>query len=131
MNKLIVALLCSLSIFANCEIELQSENLCAELVWLDGPYLNNESSFEVNFYNKQTQKPTSPISEVEFYSWMIMNHGHSHGGPAISWTQVSEGKFLIEDARFFMMHGGFWNIAIELFSNSGVSLEKKLVRVEF
>lgn len=135
MKAFILFLALSLNVFseANCPLEFSSENLCAELTWIDGPYLNEESTFEVRFWNKfNPGKLVSPQNEVEMYSWMIMDNGHSHGGPAISWTEESEGLFMVEDARFFMMGmKGYWNIVIRTLDESGSEIQKKMVRVQF
>lgn len=131
--KLIFALLLSLSSLAHCPIEFKTEGLCAELTWLKGPFLNVESTFEVKFWQKGSGHVyQTPKNEVDLYSWMIMDNGHSHGGPMISWTQTEEGVFLVEDARFFMMGmKGFWNVVISTKDENFNEVESHMVRVEF
>lgn len=107
----------SLNSFSHCPIDFEEAELCADITWTDGPYDGKVSSFEVMFWRKgdASHTPVSPNLEIDIYSWMVMANGHSHGGPIMSYLELSEGIFLVQDARFFMgSMKGHWEVRIEL-----------------
>lgn len=132
MKKIAVLImsLLSISAFSYCPILFESENLCADLEWTRGPVLNQTSGFEVTFWENgdPSHTPVSPGFEVEFMTWMVMDNGHSHGGPAINWDEVEPGVFIVNDARFFM-HGmkGYWQVKIQLTENAELVEEQAVM----
>jgi hypothetical protein len=113
----------SLNSFSHCPMDFSEANLCAKLEWTNGPVLNQKSSFVINFWEKGDSSHTavSPRDEISIYSWMIMESGHSHGGPALSWNEVSQGVFESKDARFFMGRmKGHWEVRVDLIENGNV-----------
>ena len=135
MKKIItlLTLLVSVSAYSHCPIKFESENLCANLEWTSGPVLNSLSAFEVVFWKSgdHSHTPVTPKSDVEFMSWMVMDSGMEHGGPAMNWDEVETGIFQVNDARFFM-HGmkGYWQVKVQLTKYSEL-VEEKAVLVEF
>jgi hypothetical protein len=122
MKKLIALSLAlfSLNSFSNCPIEVPETTLCAKIHWTNGPVLNQNSAFELNFWQKEDELQTSVELdfEVVIYSWMIMQNGHSHGGPAMTTTKIGPSKFEVLDAKFFMGHmKGFWEVRFDLLKN--------------
>ena len=123
----------SLSTQAYCPHYFQSESLCGELKWVQGPLLNKKSHFLFKFWKEGDREQTSvsPSTEVKIYSWMTMANGHDHGGPKMTARETSPGIFEVRDARFFM-HGmnGFWEIVVDLKNNNTV-LDSTRYRVQF
>ncbi|EQC46832.1 hypothetical protein [Bacteriovorax sp. Seq25_V] len=130
--KLVFAMFLSLGAFAHCPLEFKSENLCAILNWKKAPIANVDNSFEVTFWKKgdYNHVPVTPQADVGFIAWMVMDNGHQHGGPAMTWNEISEGKFEVNDAKFFM-HGmkGYWQVKIQL-SEYGDLVEENAVKVD-
>lgn len=125
-------LLMSVNSFSHCPIEFKEINLCGAVTWIDGPYDGKVSKFQVNFWEKgdQYHEPISPAYDIDIYSWMIMENGHSHGGPQMSYQEVSQGIFEVNDARFFMGGmRGFWEVRIELFNDLNQSISLGASRV--
>lgn len=118
MKKLLVSLitLVTVGVSAHCPMFFEAENICADVEWVDGPMYDVESSFEVSFWRKgdHTHTLVSPEGEVSFKPWMIMANGHSHGGPAMTWTEVEPGLFAIDDARFIGGMNGYWQILVKV-----------------
>ncbi len=132
MMKFIVAMFISASIFAHCPLEFKSENLCAVLNWKRAPMANVNNSFDVTFWVKgdKNHVPVSPNADVGFISWMVMDNGNAHGGPTMNWREIEEGRFEVNDAKFFM-HGmkGYWQVKVQL-SEYGDLVEENAVTVD-
>jgi len=113
----LIVLLFSFNTFSSCPLELTEVDLCAKLTWIDGPHLDKKSHFKVEFWDKfdESQARVTPSFDINIYAWMIMQNGHSHGGPKMTWNKTKEGVFEVKDARFFM-HGmkGYWEVRIGL-----------------
>lgn len=131
--KFLFALFITITAYAHCPIYFETENLCADLKWKDGPYLNVENSFELKFWEKGDHNHTtvSPNKDVSFLSWMVMDNGHSHGGPALKWEETDAGVFNVTNAKFFM-HGmkGYWSVRIQL-KEADVVAEEFFYTIEF
>ncbi len=79
---------------------------------------------EVVFWKNDdpAHEPVSPNFDVDIYSWMVMDNGHSHGGPKFSSQEVLPGVFQAKEVRMFMGRmKGFWQIRIDL------SRDKKVI----
>lgn len=126
MKKLVLAisLIVSTMASAHCPIEFKTENLCASLTWQNPPKLDVNNTFTVKFWQKGDHNHVGmePKNTLKMKTWMVMDNGHSHGGAAITWNELEEGVYIVENAKFFM-HGmkGHWEIKIELFE------EQKLI----
>ncbi|MBT4793314.1 MAG: hypothetical protein HON90_17215 [Halobacteriovoraceae bacterium] len=138
MKKIVLSLLVffnfSLAIANDvCPMNFSDANLCAELMWNDGPYLGKVSGFTVKFWGAQdsNQINTSPEYSIKIYSWMVMDNGHSHAGPALTWNEITPGVFISKDARFFMGRmKGYWEVKVDL-SQGGVIVSSQAQRVNF
>ncbi len=133
-TMLLIATLLSFNSFAHCPIAFTEADLCADISWIDGPNLGTTSHFEIVFWEKGDHSHTyiTPSYDLKMYTWMVMDNGMNHGGPAITFNQVDDGVYEVMDARFFM-HGmkGHWEVRIELGNQSGlVSLGKTVVPLE-
>lgn len=118
---------------ASCPMSFEQTGLCAQLEWVDGPYLNTVSHFKIKFHNQNDEDEVaiSPQFDIKIYTWMIMASGHSHGGPALNWQEISNGIFESKDARFFMGGmNGYWEIRVDLNSN-GSLISRSSQKVEF
>ncbi|MBT4762298.1 MAG: hypothetical protein HOO06_11415 [Bdellovibrionaceae bacterium] len=102
----------------NCPMDFKNTELCADLTWIDGPYVDEKSHFKIMFWKKGDSEKVfvSPDYDLDIYTYMIMDNGHSHrGGIELEWLQVSAGVFESKNARFYM-HGmkGFWEVRVGL-----------------
>lgn len=130
---LLLALLLSINSFGTCPIELEDTNLCANIEWIDGPNLDNTSEFKLIFWKSgdTNQSEVELDFSINVYSWMTMQSGHSHGGPAMTFEKIGDSEFLIKDARFFMgSMKGFWEVRIDLLKNESVFSTGK-IKVDF
>lgn len=85
------------------------EGVCATMKWLDGPVLNKKSSFQL-ILNEPLKE-----SNIKIYTYMLMDNGHHHGGPKMSFNEITPGVYQSNDARFFMGHmKGCWEVRVEL-----------------
>lgn len=129
-NLLILStFLVSLNLFAHCPMKFEDTNLCADLVWVNGPVLNKTSHFQIHFWEEgdESHTPVSPQFDINIYSWMVMDNGHSHGGPKLTWAEVAEGFFESKDARFFMGRmKGYWQVRIDLIQNGSVFAQESV-----
>lgn len=120
--SIMILFLLSLSSFAHCPIDLGETNLCADITWVDGPYANDTSHFQMLFWKRgdAEHRLVSPDYHLDIYSWMIMDNGMNHGGPAMNAYEIEEGLFDIQNARFFT-HGmnGHWEIRVKLSDDQG------------
>lgn len=120
--SLLLMTLLSLNSFSHCPIDFTEVDLCADIQWIDGPHDGAVSQFKLMFWKKgdQFHAPISPDFEVDIYAWMTMDNGHNHGGPQMTYKEISEGVFEVNDARFFM-HGmrGYWEVRTELIDENG------------
>jgi hypothetical protein len=135
MKLLLVTILSFLAVnaSANCPIDFDNTGLCAQLEWTQGPVLNQKSHFKVTFWEKNdvNQTQISPKFDVDIFSWMIMDNGHSHGGPALTYNEVTPGVFISKDARFFMGRmKGSWQVKIVL-EEGNLVLSEKAIDVVF
>lgn len=128
MKKLFLSFLI-VSSFAKADCELKFENLneCADIKWNYGPVLDQKNQLEVIFDNKEIEAE----GEIKFYAWMIMHGGHAHGGPTMTWNEISAGHYEINDARFFMggMHG-YWELRADL-TKDGELIDRAAYRIKF
>ena len=126
-------ILCSVQSWAACDFNFEKNKVCGKLEWIDGPYLGEKSHFEVKMYRKGdlSESPIDAQVDFHFYGWMVMDNGHSHGGPKMTYRRVRPGVYEVRDARFFM-HGmqGYWEIRAD-YRRYGRSMETAAVRVEF
>lgn len=117
------SLFMSLSLFAHCPMEFKEVDLCANIKWINGPNLGQKSHFQLTFWEKgdHSHNPVSPDIDIDIFSWMIMDNGHSHGGPKMNFHEIIPGVFEVRDARFFM-HGmhGYWEIRTNLIDEGHV-----------
>jgi hypothetical protein len=113
---LVLITLFNVSLLAEeCELKFTGTPYCATLEWTKGPLLNDTSAFTLTILDETTMMPISPKEEIDIYSWMIMYHGHNHGGPLFGFTEVEEGVFKVDEARFFMGGmRGHWEIRVDL-----------------
>lgn len=129
---MIVFLVFSSMAFANCPIDLTAADLCADLAWIEGPYDGKTSQFRVKFWKSgdEDQVAKSPQYKLDIYSWMVMGNGHNHGGPKLTWSEVSPGVFEVLDARFFMgQMQGHWLVRIDLLDNQNQIAAESSYRV--
>ncbi|MFG1493550.1 hypothetical protein ABMA75_08300 [Halobacteriovorax sp. ZH4_bin.1] len=123
--KALIVLVITASIMA-CPYEIDTQNLCVDIEWTNGPFDGKPSAFEAIVYDKQSGERVSP-EDLKVYVWMMMANGHQHGGPAISWS-FDEDQLINGNAKFFMGHmKGYWQVRFELngdFAAIDVELKK-------
>ena len=114
--------------FANCEIEVAELNACAEVKWVDGPYVGQYSKAELAFFTEQTadgEKDYIDLGQeydLKTFVWMIMEH-HQHGGRPITLSQTAKGIYSLD--KIFFMGGmkGQWQLRFQLLKNQQVAHE--------
>ncbi|MEH0860512.1 hypothetical protein [Halobacteriovorax sp. DPLXC-1] len=112
MFKTIIALLLTTSIIA-CPYQFESQNLCVDMEWTNGPFDGAPSNFEAVVYDKDSGEKIAP-ENLKVYVWMMMANGHQHGGPAIDWA-YGEDQVIDGTAKFFMGRmKGYWQVRFEL-----------------
>jgi hypothetical protein len=119
----------TLNTYASCPIHFDGTGLCAKFEWTYGPVLDEKSHFKITFWELGDidQTEFSPEYEIDIFSWMIMANGHSHGGPGLTWNEISPGVFESKDARFFMGRmKGSWQVKIFLKEGGLVQSEKAI-----
>ena len=118
MKKLLltaIALLSMNSFAVDCPIALETENLCAELTWTNGPFINSmgEKSFstlEVLFFAKGDKTKTAVnANHISIYPWMIMMGGMEHGTRPTETTLLASGKYEVSKV-FLRKMMGHWEI---------------------
>jgi uncharacterized protein YodC (DUF2158 family) len=117
----------------DCPMNFSYSGLCADVQWVDGPYDGKTSEFILTFWQKGDLKknPVKPNYEVRVYSWMMMSHGHHHGGPKMTPVEITDGVFEVKDARFFMGNmQGYWEVKADLREN-GVVVDEAGEKVDF
>ena len=123
----------TIEIQAACDLDFKKSNICGRVEWVDGPWLGEKSHFEVTMYRKGdiSELPVDQQVDFHLYSWMVMDNGHSHGGPKMTYRKIRAGVYEVRDARFFM-HGmkGFWEIRADL-KRYGRTMETAAFRVNF
>lgn len=90
--------------YANCD-QIINDNYCANLSWLQGPYIDAYSTAEVSISDLDGN--AVDLKGITFYPWMIMD-GHEHGSMDIIQTHKSKGLYLIEEIFFFSGMEGIW-----------------------
>jgi len=125
MKALVLTLsfLFSLNLLAHCPMNFSEVDLCADIEWIDGPNLDKTSHFQLIFWKNgdHNHEPISPRFDLDIFSWMIMHHGHSHGGPKMTFQEISTGVFEVKDARFFMGGmQGHWEVRVNLLDGEDV-----------
>ncbi|WP_412462990.1 hypothetical protein [Halobacteriovorax sp. RT-2-6] len=112
MIKTLITLLMTASIVA-CPYQIESQNLCVDLEWTNGPFDGKPSTFEAVVFDKDSLERVTP-KDLKVYVWMMMANGHQHGGPAITWS-FNEESIINGNAKFFMGHmKGYWQVRFEL-----------------
>tara|TARA_Y100000768_G_C23788612_1_gene591527 strand:- start:278 stop:682 length:405 start_codon:yes stop_codon:yes gene_type:complete len=134
MKKLsLFFILCFFSPMGHTNCVTVVEDICAELEWIDGPHLGKTSHMEVRFYDMvgSQARPIAIDYDVNLYSWMVMDNGHSHPGPQFAFYEISPGIFESKDVRFFMGRmQGYWQIKLELLKEQKIVGEHEFA-VEF
>lgn len=117
MKNLLITTLAFLSInsFASdCPISLDTEKLCAEITWTEGPFINPRgekkfSTLEVKFFaiGDELKTPVN-ANHISVYPWMVM-HGMEHGTRPVETKLLPSGNYQI--SKIFMRKMmGHWEI---------------------
>jgi hypothetical protein len=115
MKKLLCLLVAVFSIntFAtkqDCVVEVENK-YCVQVNWTEGPHLDAYSTNEVIFTDLNSGEVVELPLSAQFKTWMIMDM-HSHGGSAVTTTQVETGTYLNEEIYFFTGMSGVWQFRL-------------------
>ncbi len=127
MKKIILVLtvLFSSSVFSmdkNCPILLESIDTCAQVMWTDGPFLNERgqrkfSTAHVKFFqNGDAEKKPVIIENVQVYPWMIMPM-MEHGTRPVTQKLMADNTYMVSKILLKKMHG-HWEMRFKLGTDS-------------
>lgn len=111
--------LISSSVFA-CEVGevvFPKTELCAKVLWVEGPSYNQYNTIEVTI-NKDT-----PL-KLNVIPWMVMSGGHEHGSRNVKLTEYSSTNYSVE--KIYLMGGmvGDWFLRFQLLDSDNVVVEE-------
>jgi hypothetical protein len=113
--KYLVLLILSISLaHANCELNFKASNLCADLNWVKGPEVNQESAFVLNF-----DKSFKPY-QLKVDLWMQMGN-HGHGTRPLIMNEISSTEVSFTQGWFVMK--GSWLVRGFLMNEAGTVVE--------
>lgn len=92
----------------DCE-QIVDERYCANIEWIQGPFIDASSESIVSIEDIKTGLPVVLGDKIEFKTWMIMEH-HSHGGSPVLVSQNQPGKYRIRNIYFFSGMKGVWQL---------------------
>ncbi|MBY0416406.1 MAG: hypothetical protein K2Q18_19680 [Bdellovibrionales bacterium] len=115
----------SSSIYAceKSEIAFSKNNLCAKIVWLNGPALNNYGSLAV------TLSDTTEL-KLNVIPWMVMGGGHEHGSRPVAITAQSSRDYLVEKIYFMGGMMGDWYLKFQLVNDKKEIVEEVRTLIE-
>lgn len=119
MKGLLLALVFTVSTaWAQDCLQVEGQNLCIKIEWIEGPNLGAMSSNVVKFVDLDQSTGTqevysTPKGTLEFYGWMIMGR-HAHGTRPVETRKVQNGVF--ENKKIFFMDGmkGRWQFNLKI-----------------
>lgn len=115
----------SSSIFA-CEVgevAFPKADLCAKILWVEGPAYNQYSTIEVTL-NKET-----PL-KLNVIPWMVMGGGHEHGSRNVKMTAYSSTNYSVEKIYFMGGMVGDWFLRFQLLNDQNIVTEEVRSLVE-
>lgn len=114
-----------------CQLYFSELNVCADLKWVDGPYLNKVmhrrghrghhsmdmkkySTLDILFY-EPADGPSTPLSFpfIKIYPWMIM-HGMEHGSRPVLINKLPNGSYRVSKILFNEMSHGYWEMRFKI-----------------
>ncbi len=95
-----------------------SNGMCAEIKWLKGPTAEEDSSFQLNFWNKEGEK--DPVGQVSSYLRMTCCGSVTF----LKTEKLSTGKYQVNKVRFMP---GNWELYVQL--KEGEKVEKQFVEI--
>lgn len=108
-----------------CPLKFAQAGLCGEIQWITGPAVDQNSSFQVTFWNQNSSPDkvewVDPSAQVG--AFIRMTCCGSVFFPKI--TKVETGKFLVSDVKFTP---GKWEVYIQL--KNGNNVEKQFITVK-
>lgn len=93
-----------------CNMYYSQSQLCADMAWLKTPTEQEQGSFDLKFYSKESlDQLISPNFDVFVLLWMP---GMGHGSSPVTVSKLSEGHYRVSNV-FFVMKGE-WEIHIQI-----------------
>ena len=106
---LVLSAVFTISSFADerCDLKFSQSNVCANVDWIYGPYLDQYTSAKISH--------TEDINVVSMkvIPWMVMAN-HEHGSRPVVLTKTSDREYLIEKAFFMGGMEGSWFLRVQL-----------------
>ena len=109
-----------------CPIYFPKQDVCAEVNWVLGPYLNHGhrrhhmathkkySTLDVHFWDRNDSSKTPlQFDSIKVYPWMIM-HGMEHGARPVSLSLLPNGHYRVSKILFMKMNHGYWEMRFAL-----------------
>lgn len=107
----------------NCGIKFEKTNVCANIEWIYGPYLDQYNSAKISLTNIEN------FTSIKVIPWMVMS-SHEHGSRPVTLTKTSDNEYLIEKAYFMGGMQGTWFFKVQLLKDTTV-LEEVRTAIQF
>lgn len=112
---------------AVCPLSFPKAGLCAEIKWTVGPTADEDSEFELRFWDKKTGSRSGPYAdptaEVGSYNRMTCC-----GSVTVSKVKKNAvGEYLVHRVRFL---SGKWEVFVQLKSGDEIEKDFQLVELE-
>jgi hypothetical protein len=110
---------------ATCPLKFSQAGLCADIQWVNGPTVDQNSSFEVTFWNQNSGSEKGPWVEpsAQVGAFIRMTCCGSVFFPKVS--KIEDGRYLVSDVKFTP---GKWEVYVQL--KNGNSVEKQFITVK-
>jgi hypothetical protein len=112
------------SLTASCPLKFSQAGLCANIQWVNGPSADQESSFQVTFWNAGNGSAQGPWVDpsAQVGAFIRMTCCGSVFFPKV--TKVETGKYLVSGVKFTP---GKWQVYVQL--KNGNNTEKQFILV--
>jgi hypothetical protein len=117
----------SLSMDKTCPILLESIDSCAEIMWMEGPHLNERgknkySSAHIKFFkNGDSSNEAILINDIQVYPWMVMPM-MEHGTRPVVLNIMNDKTYMITKILLKKMHG-HWEMRFKIGNDSSPKVD--------
>lgn len=114
-----------------CRMELKSQNLCADFIWVKEPNRDEEGAMKLYFWKKDQpgifSAPSASLLTVQL--WMP-DMGHGSQKTKVALAKDANGAILpgvYDVTEVFFVMGGNWDIRVQLKDSAGSILDQAKV----
>ena len=111
------------------ELSMPKSNICVEIQWSYGPYLNqyNEAIVTLNPLKSDQEIKTQ---KIKIFPWMVMPN-HQHGSRPVVIQKLRDHEFKVEKIYFMGGMMGYWLIKVQNLTSDNTLFEEVSYRVNF